>query len=347
MADDKLKILANLIRIRKKDNPYIVLLGSGLSLTSAVIQAVIGRDDWDTFCGVMHGLSPEERYSLLKAPLDGLDLTRGYCCLAKLVKAGHFNPILTANFDSYLLDALVAAGLTSEDLEVLVNGKDKVQQIIAALKRSSPPIKVLMLRGRLQARIVPVTPEEIFEFDSQIADVLEEHLARDVIVIGSNPRDSDINRCIRARGGSIWYITPEPPSTDDYTYLAQRARGTGGVITGEYADFNRFFCALVRDLNLEVVETPGEVQEIDSSRLPNRGLDDRETVIQEEIEHQENVLAEHTRNRRALEKIVAAQGFANVDIVLKLERVKDQERETKERLNELRELSSLDVPDQQ
>lgn len=51
--------LANLIRTRRKagDQPYTLLLGSSLSLTPEVRQAVCDSDDWEAFWTAIQGLS--------------------------------------------------------------------------------------------------------------------------------------------------------------------------------------------------------------------------------------------------------------------------------------------------
>lgn len=55
--------LATLIHVRRKvsDQPYILFLGSSLSLTSEVRRAVCGSDDWETFWAAMQRRSAAER----------------------------------------------------------------------------------------------------------------------------------------------------------------------------------------------------------------------------------------------------------------------------------------------
>ncbi|WP_420640513.1 hypothetical protein [Candidatus Leptofilum sp.] len=238
------KMLANLIRARRNISPYALLLGSSLNLNSSIIESVIGTRDWEQFYSVVHELSSDERFSLLSPSLENLDLAAGYKSLAKLIKEGYFNPIFAATLDSGLLTGLAHVGLTENDREVLVNGRDRTEQIVAAIKRPRPTVKILFLRGSLQSRIIPLTYEETFEFDAQIASILEDYLNRDILVIGTGSRDVDIHRCFHNKGGSIWLISPQNPSSDDYLYRLQSIRKKGGIISGEEAEFNKFFLSL-------------------------------------------------------------------------------------------------------
>lgn len=254
MSDGKLEELAKLIKERKQDTPYTVLLGSGLSMTPDLLKD-LDCPDWDAFDEKMKGKSVDEQYSLLYQPLNNLPLQVGYRCLAELLKASYFNILLTANIDHHLEDALEAVRLSSSERDFLVHGDQSDENIVKALERQQPRIKICLLCGRIRGRIFPNVLEKI-ESNSQLAKELEEHyLARDSIVLGFNDRDFDINHCIPTGGGSLWYITPV--STPDQIKHLQRNRG-GKTITGDVADFNRFFCTLSTALGLQQHDIVGE-----------------------------------------------------------------------------------------
>jgi hypothetical protein len=155
MPGDQLETLAKFIHSRKQDTPYVVLLGSGLSMTSDLLKE-LGYADWNAFHAYVQLRSPNEWYSLLKEPLNALPLQEGYRCLVQLLQVGYFNVILTTNFDSLLDQALNEAKRSSpEEIDILVNGEQTTEYIIRALKNPQPRMKICLLRGRLHSKSVP------------------------------------------------------------------------------------------------------------------------------------------------------------------------------------------------
>jgi outer membrane protein assembly factor BamB len=240
--------LAALIHARRQagDRPYVLLLGSSLSLTSEVRQAVCGSDDWEAFWTAVERLSVAERRALLAGPLDSLNLVAGYRCLAELSQAGYFNIILTANIDDALDDALHI--LPAGECQILCHGQTSVQEIVGALSRPTPRVKAVKLRGDINASKLPLTPEGQFEFPEKLEEAVERLLSQDTILVGDIPHDTDIQRCTRQGGGALWIAVPEPPKAGSFLYKAKRARPKGEIISGAEAEFVPFFSALVREL---------------------------------------------------------------------------------------------------
>jgi hypothetical protein len=252
---DKIKRLANLMRQRKAagEPPYVLVLGAGATLSSgcramsAVVQAVVGDYDLKRFFEIMDNLSETERYTRLQAFFQEPYPSPGYRHLAQLVKAGYFDVILSTNFDFLLENAFTEVGLKAEDVEVLVNGRELEDYILKALERRTPRIKLLKLHGDLKARNMAFTPKEIFEFSQKVERVLAKYLNGDVIIIGHEMRDDDINRCIRKDGGAIWYVHPEEPEVDSFIWRAMQVRPST-VISGEPAQFDDFCETLYQEL---------------------------------------------------------------------------------------------------
>jgi hypothetical protein len=252
---DKIKRLANLMRQRKAagEPPYVLVLGAGATLSSgcramsAVVQAVVGDYDLKRFFEIMDNLSETERYTRLQAFFQEPYPSPGYRHLAQLVKAGYFDVILSTNFDFLLENAFTEVGLKAEDVEVLVNGRESEDYILKALERRTPRIKLLKLHGDLKARNMAFTPEEIFEFGQKVENVLAKYLNGDVVIIGHEMRDDDVNRCIRKDGGAIWYVHPEEPAVDSFIWRAMQVRPST-VISGEPAQFDDFCETLYQEL---------------------------------------------------------------------------------------------------
>jgi CheY-like chemotaxis protein len=242
--------LAALIRVRHEvgNRPYTLLLGSSLSLTPELRQAVCGSDAWGIFWTEIEGLSADERYSLLIGPLSGLNLTAGYRCLTELAQAGYFNIILTANIDDALDNALRT--LEAGECQVLCHGRTSAQEIAVALSRPVPRVNVVKLRGDINAYKSPLTSKGQFEFPEALEEAVGRLLSQDTILVGDIPYDTDIQRCIREGEGALWIVAPEAPRLGSFLYNAIQSR-PGKVISGSEADFVPFFSTLARELGVE------------------------------------------------------------------------------------------------
>ena len=91
------------------------------------------------------------------------------------------------------------------------------------------------------------TPTEIFEFRQKVERVLAKYLNGDVVIIGHEMRDDDINRCIHKDGGAIWYIHPEDPAVDSFIWRAMQVRPST-AISSELAQFDNFCELLYKEL---------------------------------------------------------------------------------------------------
>jgi hypothetical protein len=256
---NEIKQLANLMRQRKAagEPPYVLVLGAGATLSSgcramsAVVQAVVGDYDLKRFFEIMDSLSETERYTRLQAFFQEPYPSPGYRRLAGLVKVGYFDVILSTNFDFLLENAFTEVGLKAGDVEVLVNGRESEDYILKALERRTPRIKLLKLHGDLKARNMAFTPREIFEFSQKVERVLAKYLNGDVIIIGHEMRDDDVNRCIRKDGGAIWYVHPEEPEVDSFIWRAMQVRPST-AISGEPAQFDDFCQTLYQELTGDI-----------------------------------------------------------------------------------------------
>jgi hypothetical protein len=273
MSNAKIKALANLMRDRREsgDPPYVLILGDGASLRSTeLMDAVLGTEhDLDglhsfsdaeklrEFYEILDRRSENERYVMLSRHLRNKKPSKAHRYLAALIIEGYFDVVFTTCFDHALEDAL-SANMPVDAFTVLVNGRDKEEQIVKILGYGRPRVKVVKLHGDLNSRIFAFTPEEVFEFTDQIERVLKMYLNHDVIIVGHGMRDDDINRCIKARGGALWYVNPTPPSMQDYVGRAMRVRGQeGNVISGRDGNFHEFFKLLRQELRVR----PREISE--------------------------------------------------------------------------------------
>ncbi len=359
MASRAIKVLANLMKARKEnaEPPYVLILGAGASLTSGassfgkVIESVVsdysvkdsGAMSWDDkvaeFYEILDGFSESERYAIIKKHIEGQQPSRGYHALAQLAKEGYFDVIFSTNYDTFVEDAFADTGLRSRDFTVLINGQDTEEGIIRALRYPQPRIKLVKLHGDLGARVLAFTPEEIFQFSERVESVLTDYLSRDVIISGHSMRDDDINRCLREKGGALWYVNPSAPTAGDFIWRAMRVR-KGTVIEGEDGYFDNFFCAL-RD---ELVGAPAAEAAAPAATTatpspkpappPTRKV--TAEVDSEEVRKLKDLLAIHKRNLYRLEEKAALYGLdAPIYLINQMDHEKEEIAKIEKRLEEL------------
>jgi hypothetical protein len=248
--------LAQLMQERQEQGeiPYVLLLGSSLSLTPAVRYAFAGTEDWEAFWKEMQCRAPTERKALLKKPLDALGLEPGYQAMAQLAEAGYFNLILTLNVDDAIDDAV--RPLPADQSTLQIYDGSNTAQVIATLSRTRPRLKVVKLRGDINAQALPLTDTGQFEFPENLERSVSEWLKHDMILVGDIPYDTDVQRCIKQSTGALWCILPAEPASDSFMRRVKRVRPSGEIITGAEAGFNAFFTGLAERLLCQMIIAP-------------------------------------------------------------------------------------------
>jgi len=251
--DPDITQLAKMMRARRDAGvaPYTLLLGSSLSLTPAVRRAVCDSEDWETFWTAMEKMSPAERRAAFKGPLERLLLVEGYRALTRLLAAGYYEVVFTLNVDDTLDNALRV--LETDEYRIWVHGEVDSAKLVAALEYREPRVKVLKLRGDINAHKLPLTPERQFEFPPDLEGAVRQWLSRDTIVVGDLSFDDDVWRCMRWGKGALWTVqTSEVSETSGVLRGVKEVRKKGEVITVE--SFNVFFTALANALEVEEVK---------------------------------------------------------------------------------------------
>ena len=256
VVPDKIKLLAELIHSRQEsgETPYTLILGSGPAMIlgsqtmQGVVEAIANGGGLEGFYKTLDGLSPVERYVMLKKQFSEAGLSSGYRKLAELIKKGYFNLIFTTNLDTFVEQALAERKVDAKDIQILVCGDQEHSQT-RVIENLDPRVKIVKLHGDVESRSFAFTPSEISTVGRESEQVMRGYLGRDLIILGHGPRDYDINRALDRKGGSIWYVGQNPPAADDSIYQVMRARGTeANIISGEFGLFENFFEALHQEL---------------------------------------------------------------------------------------------------
>jgi NAD-dependent SIR2 family protein deacetylase len=275
-----IEILTRLLR-QPEGRRYVLFLGNGASISSGVppwdqiiksivreefeITGVTSYDEYlKYFYFMMEALSEEDKSALLNRYIGGRRPSIGYQCLAKLIKAKYFRFILTTNFDPYLEEALLDAGLRQRtkdvngDFDVLIVGVDRDDDIRRRLRSTKPKIKIIKLHGDIGRTKALVTAKQISPFTDIIEKVLKTFFSRyPVIIFGYSMSDFDILRCIKMKGPPIWYINLNRPAESAHIMQIMRSRGCEeNIISGAEADFDRFFYTLAKELGVELPPIP-------------------------------------------------------------------------------------------
>jgi WD40 repeat protein len=326
--DPDITQLAKMMRARRDagEEPYTLLLGSSLSLTPAVCHAVCGSEDWEAFWETVSRTSPAERRALMHKPLSQLDLQAGCDALAQLVGAGYFDVVLTLNVDDALDNALKR--LPASEYRVWVHGEVRSREIVTALDRPMPRIKVVKLRGDMNTYNLPLTPEASFVFPDDLEEAFTHRLRHDTVIVGDLlPFDDDVQRCIRGGDGALWVIVVEESgvlsetkglSKGGFLERAKRTRKVGKVIAAR--GFNAFFTALAEALGLGKVEEAAlEVAFVPPERRinPYRGLEPFEPEHAQFFFGREvltEILVEQLRQERFL-AVLGASGSGKSSVV--------------------------------
>jgi S1-C subfamily serine protease len=253
---EKFTDLANRMRAKRKSgsHPYVLVLGAGASVSSGtnlnrtVVERVVGTFDLNAFDEYLAQSSSDERFAVLRELVEGAVPSRGYRCLADLIRAGYFDVILSTNFDPLLEDAVTQQQMRRRDYVFLVHGVMNPEFIADQLDNPVPRVKILKLHGDLFYYKFYYTGEEIDKFPPPIRRVLATYLNdRDILVVGHSMRDRDINRCLKAKGDSIWHVGPNPPEGEIAQYMKLRKSETH-FFAGDDGNFDRFFVRLHAEL---------------------------------------------------------------------------------------------------
>jgi hypothetical protein len=273
--ENRIKDLGAFLRAGRDSNrKFVLMLGAGASIASGVkstptiMQELVeryasadrqpGEDSIpERFDQLWRGESKASRQTML-APYLEVRPSSGYEHLARLIKSGFIDVIVTFNFDRLLEQALDAEGF--RDYRVIIRGETEVDAISTLLANERPRVKILKLHGSLDsADYFLFSQQEMLNYPPPIADVFGDLTARELIVCGYAFNDNCVIRAFShsADGGSIYCVDPAGSPNALKGFMAAR-RSQGRVISGEWGRFDAFFPQLCA--SLDALERPPEDQ---------------------------------------------------------------------------------------
>jgi len=224
-----------------------------------LLKENIGQQKRKRFFEIWSRLDRDTKYSILRQHLwENKSPSEGYSDLAYLIKKGYIKMILSTNLDKLLEKALNNAGWyqPDDDFIVIVNGKDRPEEVLEQLVSPRAPFKLIKLHGTLQSPgSYAFTPEEVFDFEKTIKPSLSRIVNQSLIVIGHSMQDRDIDMLFDDEGREIHFVNPTRPETESRIDTILKVRRQGSVIEGDDGKFDNFFQKLRSYIEAESEET--------------------------------------------------------------------------------------------
>jgi TIR domain len=169
--------------------------------------------------------------------------------LAKLIRIGFFEPIITTNIDALLEDGCNRCGMREKsDYGVFMVRKSMKERIGLDSRK-----KIIKVFGDFISKNYYTAGQELdldLEEHKDIKSFLVSELSKDIIVVGYDPLwDWPIERAFREEGGSIWYVDEELPIKNSHLEYVLNRRNTSYIdkIPGRY---NYFVQVLTEHLDI-------------------------------------------------------------------------------------------------
>jgi len=192
-------------------------------LITSLYNSTISQRSLQEIYGAFH------RYLLYHQP------SKGYKYFSYLAKKGYFEWILSTNFDPLLEEALLTAGLPSNNFIQFIRRFTDPSELSNFIESgfSMPQVKLFKIHGDLKTRKIDATGETIKKFskkEEKLKDSLIKLIQeRDLIVIGHSLNDPAINDIIRGvykrnedvqkRLNSIWLLTMKEKEVIEHDLL--------------------------------------------------------------------------------------------------------------------------------
>ena len=223
-----------------------------------LLKQEIAKQKRDRFFKIWSKLDRDSQYSILRHHLwEDKSPSDGYLDLARLIQMGYIKIVLSTNLDNLLEKALNNLGwYPPENFIVIVNGKDKPEEVCDQLESSRVPFKLVKLHGTLESpRSYAFTPSEVFDFEKTIKSTLSRIISQSLLVIGHSMQDRDIDMLFDDEGKEIHFVNPTPQEIGSRIDTILKVRRQGSIIEGTDGVFDNFLQKLRSYIEEESEET--------------------------------------------------------------------------------------------
>lgn len=213
----------------------------------------IGKEKRTRFFEIWSLLDHDTQYSILRKHLwEDKNPSEGYKSLVKLIKKGFIKTIFSTNLDNLMEKALHNSGYQPGDFVIVVNGKDRPEEIMDQLNSSRNPLKIVKLHGTLESpKSYAFRQEEIFDFEKKIKPDLSQLINQSLIIVGYSGQDRDVDLLFEDEGKEIHFVKPSKPEAESRMSQTLTVRGKGKIIDGDDGKFDTFFEKLLKYVEIE------------------------------------------------------------------------------------------------
>lgn len=254
--------LANLIRAKQEDgNRFVVMLGAGASVGAGVpymselMQLILDEyaqggqgDVSERFDRFWEHADKSTRNSILRKHLDVLP-SEGHRSLARLIKDGYFDTVVTFNYDDLLEKALDELDVRHK---VCVRGELQDEIFADYMLDDKLGPRILKIHGSFKgAKIYLASLQEMGSYPPDISREFKRLSKLDLLVCGYSFGDLCVARSFAEyddTAGLIFCADPQGASRD-LKQLAMRRLVKEQVIDGDAGKFDEFFPELERALS--------------------------------------------------------------------------------------------------
>jgi nucleoside phosphorylase len=206
-------------------------------------------------------LSERDRFSILSSSLRGVGTIEADVCLAKLVKDGDFDVVISTNIDDLAEQAFTQVGMRElEGFQVLIPRRGTDLSIIHSQKNVA--CWLVKTFGDLPSHSYNIVKRHTHLVDDeypQLRKFLEDTLAGDILVIGLDPVwDAGILAAFPNRGGSYWFVNEQELADHPLVVHTWWGRNVK-YIAGAEGSYESFLRALYGHLSKESVPVSHEV----------------------------------------------------------------------------------------
>ena len=193
--------------------------------------------------------------------------------MAKLLKQGVFDIIISTNVDNLLEQVLEKEGMKElHDFDVF---SPKFDTTICSERKFSR--RIIKVFGELRTRDYAYTMMRDVRLRStqNLEEVLKKELARNILTIGLDPVwDVDILNAIPSQGEAFWYISEEEPNKLPALHEISKAR-QGELLVGVNGGYSNVLKELYELLK---VRTPSDTIQTESTQVDTTLIENRELI---------------------------------------------------------------------
>ncbi len=146
----------------------------------------------DSFFLLLADLPIAGRYSVLQRFYSKIPVPDFYIEIARLIRDGYFQHVITSGIDDLLEKALASLGVTSREYQSisLASEEDRISFVPGDTAR----FLIIKLHGDLQQQKVVVSPEEIEETLGRHRTFVKGELAGNMVMVGYNAESGPVEK---------------------------------------------------------------------------------------------------------------------------------------------------------